>query len=101
MTLHVSVPPLPVVPAEAIVARGEDLAVALVKDRRVHYVPVELGLNDGRSVQVRAGVSAGDVLALSPPSDLPEGAPIQPTERQREEQSPRGGGARSARTPPR
>ena len=101
VTLHLSAPPLPIVPAEAIVARGEQLAVALVKDRRVHYVPVELGLNDGRSVQVRSGVSAGDVIALSPPSDLAEGAPIQPNERQADDGSQRAGGARSARTPSR
>ncbi len=101
VTLHVSVPPLPFVPAEAIVSRGEDLAVAVVKDRRVHYVPVVLGLNDGRSVQVRSGVSAGEVIALSPPSDLAEGAPIQPAERQADDRARGAGPSRSARTPPR
>jgi hypothetical protein len=83
------------------VSRGEDLAVAVVKDRRVHYVPVVLGLNDGRSVQVRSGVSAGEVIALSPPSDLAEGAPIQPAERQADDRARGAGPARSARTPPR
>ena len=101
VALHVSVPPLPIVPAEAIVSRGEDLAVAVVKDRRVHYVPVEVGLNDGRSVQVRSGVSAGEVIALSPPSDLAEGAPVQPAERQESDGAQRAGSSRSARTPPR
>ncbi len=101
VTLHVSVPPLPVVPAEAIVARGEDLAVAVVEDRRVHYVPVELGFNDGRSVQVRSGVSAGEVIALSPPSDLAEGAPVQPAERQEPDRAQTAGPSRSARTPTR
>jgi membrane fusion protein, multidrug efflux system len=98
VTLHVKVPPLPTVPAEALVARGDKLAVARVEDGRLRFVEVEPGFNDGRVLQIRRGVAEGDVIALSPPSDLGDGAPVQPAE------APRKGsgapGARSARGPP-
>ena len=102
VALRVRVPALPSIPAEALVSRGERLQVALVHDRKLHFVDVEPGSNDGRMVQVRRGLQGGEVVALSPPSDLGEGAPVQPVapEPRRDE----GGGgrapARSARTPP-
>jgi len=76
--LHVAVPPLPTVPAETLMARGERLQVALVRDRRLRFVDVVPGMSDGRSVQIRSGLAGGEVVALSPPSDLGEGAPVQP-----------------------
>ncbi|HVI75612.1 MAG TPA: efflux RND transporter periplasmic adaptor subunit [Anaeromyxobacteraceae bacterium] len=77
VALRVRVPPLPAVPAEALVQRGARLQVATVRDGRLRFVDVEPGTNDGRVVQIRSGVTAGEVVALSPPSDLGEGAPIQ------------------------
>jgi RND family efflux transporter MFP subunit len=88
--LHVAVPPLPSVPADALVARGDKLQVALVREKKLHFVDVEPGTNDGRQLQIRRGVSGGEVVALSPPSDLGEGAPVQPVTRSQ----------RSARAPP-
>jgi membrane fusion protein (multidrug efflux system) len=76
--MRVRVPPFPSVPVEAIVARGDRTQVALVQERRLHFVDVTPGLNDGRKVQIRAGLSGGETVALSPPSDLGDGAPIQP-----------------------
>ncbi len=92
--MQVSIPPLPVVPSEALVARGERTQAALVREGRIHFVDVEPGIDDGRLVQIRRGLRDGDVVALSPPSDLAEGAPIQPIERRRDD------GQRAARTPP-
>ncbi len=92
--LQVAVPPLPIIPSEALVARGDRTEAALVRDGRLHFVDVEPGIDDGRVVQIRRGLREGDVVALSPPSDLGEGAPIQPVERRRED------GQRAARTPP-
>lgn len=76
-SLRVRVPPLPWVPAEALVARGERLQVARIVDGRLHFVDVEPGLNDGKTIQVRRGLEAGQTVALSPPSDLGEGAPVR------------------------
>jgi RND family efflux transporter MFP subunit len=101
VTLHVKVPPLPSVPAQALVARGDKLSVAVVQDGKLHFVEVEPGLNDGRTLQIRKGVAPGDLVALSPPSDLADGAPVQPTEPSQQGGGPGGGGPqRSARAGP-
>jgi RND family efflux transporter MFP subunit len=78
VALRVTVPPLPVVPSEVLVARGERLQAALVQDRKLHFVDVDAGVDDGRVVQIRHGLEPGQVVALSVPSDLGEGAPIDP-----------------------
>ncbi len=98
--LQVAIPPLPAVPAEALVARGERLQVALVRDRKLHFVDVESGPSDGRAVQIRDGLAGGEVVALSPPSDLGEGAPVQPVTPP-QPGSPEKRGQRSARAPSR
>jgi RND family efflux transporter MFP subunit len=94
--LRVQVPSLPWVPAEALVARGERLQVARVVDGRLHYADVEPGLNDGRTIQIRRGLEPGETVALSPPSDLGEGAPVRPVAAQ----PPGGGPPRQARARP-
>ncbi|HEX9289462.1 MAG TPA: efflux RND transporter periplasmic adaptor subunit [Anaeromyxobacteraceae bacterium] len=98
--LTVAVPPLPSIPADGLVARGDRLQVAVVRDRKLHFVDVEPGASDGRVIGIRRGLAGGEVIALSPPSDLGEGAPIQPItpDQQRKEGAPRG--QRAARTPP-
>lgn len=94
--LSVRVPSQPWVPAEALVARGEHLQVARVLDRKLHFIDIEPGLNDGRMIQIRRGLEPGETVALSPPSDLGEGAPVRPVAAQQ----PGGGPPRQARGPP-
>jgi hypothetical protein len=95
-SLRVRVPSLPWVPAEALVARGERLQVARVVDGRLHFADVEPGLNDGKTIQIRRGLQPGETVALSPPSDLGEGARVRPVAAQ----SPDGGPPRQARARP-
>lgn len=97
--LRVAIRPLPVVPSDALVTRGDRTQVALVRDRRLHFVDVETGQGDGRTVQIRRGVQAGETVARSPPSDLGEGAPVQPVAPQPPRQGGQAGG-REARAPP-
>lgn len=80
VAVRVEAPAVPEVPAEALSGRGDRQQVALVRDGRLHFVDVEPGLSDGRTLQVRRGVAPGDVVALSPPADLGEGAPVQAVE---------------------
>jgi RND family efflux transporter MFP subunit len=96
-TLRVRVPSLPWIPAEALVSRGERLQVARVVDGRLRFVDVEPGLNDGRTIQIRSGLEPGETVALSPPSDLGEGAPVRPVTAQQ----PGSGPPRQARARPR
>lgn len=83
VTVTVEAPPVPEVPAEALSGRGDRQQVAIVRDGRLHFVDVEPGASDGRTLQIRRGVAPGDVVALSPPADLGEGAPVQPVEPRR------------------
>ncbi len=76
--LHVATPPLPSVPSDALVSRGDQLQVAAVRGGRLHFLDVVPGETDGRQLQIREGLQAGEIVALSPPSDLGEGAPVQP-----------------------
>jgi hypothetical protein len=102
--VKVAIPPQPLAPADALVQRGEKLQLAVVQDGKLHFVDVEPGQTDGRTVQIRRGVSGGEVVAISPPSDLGEGAPVQPItaeqarqERERQQQADRA--KRQARPP--
>lgn len=100
VALHVQLPPEPAVPADALVARGDRLQVAVVRDGRLHFVDVRPGVDEGTVVQIREGLAGGEVVALSPPSDLGEGAPVQPVTRQQVQQQQAAGGAqRAARRP--
>jgi hypothetical protein len=56
--LHVAVPPLITVPSEALVARGDKLQVALIRDGKLHFTEVEPGRNDGH-VRHRGGEASG------------------------------------------
>jgi RND family efflux transporter MFP subunit len=79
VTLHVRIPPLPVVPSNAILSRGEKTLVAVVVAQdKLHLTPVETGLDDGKMVQVRTGLRGNETVALDVPSELGEGAVIQP-----------------------
>ncbi|BDG08499.1 efflux RND transporter periplasmic adaptor subunit [Anaeromyxobacter paludicola] len=80
VALKVKVPAMPAVPEEALVSRGEKLQVALVRDQKLHFVEVEPGATDGKTLQIRRGLSGGETVALSPPSDLGEGAAVQAVE---------------------
>lgn len=54
------------VPEEAVVEAGGRALVSRVVDGSVELTPVELGVSDGRFVEVRAGLSEGDrVLATN------------------------------------
>ena len=46
-------------------------------DSRVRFVPVRLGLDDGRTVQIVSGLRPGEQVALNLPSELAEGALVQ------------------------
>ncbi len=71
--LRIAESPMPLVPDEAVVIRDGKTMVATVKDDHVHYVPVELGYNDGVRVRVRQGLAGGETVALDTPVEVREG----------------------------
>jgi RND family efflux transporter MFP subunit len=63
-----------VVPAAALIFRREGLRVGTVINGNVaHLVPVVIGEDDGATVQIVTGLSAGDLVIQDPPDSLIEG----------------------------
>lgn len=68
----------PQVPDDALVFRGGKVYVPVVRDRRVHLAEVTLGYDDGRMVEVTAGVSPDDEVAINVGQSVREGEAVQP-----------------------
>jgi len=78
VTLRLSGPPPLVVPSSALLLRDDRTVVAVVRGSRVTFVPVQTGLDDGRTVQILAGVQAGELVAVDLPSEVGEGSVVRP-----------------------
>jgi RND family efflux transporter MFP subunit len=87
-TLRLHTTRLPAVASEALLIRNGKPAVAVVHDGRLHFTPVRTGLDDGKTVQILEGLTAGEKVALAPPAALADGAVVQPVEQKK---SPEGG----------
>ena len=75
-----------IVPASALIFRREGLCVATVVNGNVaHLVPIVIGQDDGATVQVASGLTAGDKVIQDPPDSIIEGeklyveSPTQPS----------------------
>ena len=68
VTFHLVAPRTPMIDSGALVLRNHKPSVAVVRDGRVHFVPVRPGLDDGKTVQIVEGLSAGARVVLAPPS---------------------------------
>ena len=75
VTLSLKAPRSPVVDSSAVLLHADKPAVAVVRDARVHFVPVRAGLDDGKTVQIIEGLQGGEMVALALPSEIAEGAP--------------------------
>jgi RND family efflux transporter MFP subunit len=65
------------VPANTLLFRAEGLRVAVVRDGRAELVPVTIGRDYGRSVEVVAGLQPTDAVILDPADSLVSGAPVR------------------------
>ena len=65
-----------IVPSEAIIFNREGLSVAVVEGGVAHIRKISLVRDLGTSVEVNAGVSAGDQVILSPQVDLTDGRKV-------------------------
>jgi membrane fusion protein, multidrug efflux system len=68
----------PWVPDDALMFRGGDAFVPVVRKNRIHLASVALGNDDGREVQVASGLSKGDLIAVNVGQGVEEGDPVQP-----------------------
>jgi RND family efflux transporter MFP subunit len=77
--IHILEPESPLVPADALVIRDGKTTVARIDGGRAHYVPVDLGYNDGRNVRVLHGLRPGETIALDVPVEVADGDVVQAT----------------------
>jgi membrane fusion protein (multidrug efflux system) len=68
----------PWVPDDALMFRGGDAFVPVVRKNRIHLARVALGNDDGREVQVASGLSKDDLIAVNVGQGVEEGDPVQP-----------------------
>jgi RND family efflux transporter MFP subunit len=78
ITLHGE--PRPLVPAEALVAQGGQIYVAMVQDGRVKLQRVRVGNDDGSTVEVLEGLHGGEFVALNLGTDVADGSPVRAQE---------------------
>jgi membrane fusion protein, multidrug efflux system len=78
VTLDVKVPALVEMPAEALVMRGEKAESGVIDaERHVHYKPLVIADDDGKTVRVVDGVKEGDRVALNLGADAQDGSLVQ------------------------
>jgi RND family efflux transporter MFP subunit len=68
----------PWVPDDALMFRGGDAFVPVVRKDRIHLARVALGNDDGREVQVASGLSKDDLIAVNVGQGVEEGDAVQP-----------------------
>jgi multidrug efflux pump subunit AcrA (membrane-fusion protein) len=69
------------IPASTLVVRKDGTQVIRVTDDGIaHLIPITLGRDLGKELEVLVGVTPGDVLITNPPDDLADGQPVRATE---------------------
>ncbi|MCU0684156.1 MAG: efflux RND transporter periplasmic adaptor subunit [Polyangiaceae bacterium] len=72
---------LPALPANALIVRKEGTFVAtLTDDDHVHLVPVKLGRDLGKEIELLSGPAEGQRVVGNPPDDLVEGEAVRAVE---------------------
>jgi membrane fusion protein, multidrug efflux system len=68
----------PFVPDDALIFRGGDAYVPVVRNGRINLAKVILGNDDGREVEIASGLFAGDLIAMNVGEGVEQGDPVQP-----------------------
>lgn len=79
-SIKVKGPQFPAVPSQALLGVGEKQSVALVRDGRIHLVPVRVGNDDGTTAVVVSGLAGGETVALNVAGEVEEGQAVQAVE---------------------
>jgi RND family efflux transporter MFP subunit len=75
ITLHGD--PRPLIPAEALLAQGGQIYVAMVQDGHVKLQRIRVGNDDGATVEVLEGLHGGEYVALNLGTEVADGAPVR------------------------
>ena len=85
--------PTLIIPVPALIFRAQGLQVATIVDGKAKLVPITIGRDDGRTVEVIAGLHLGDQVVQNPPDSIVDGEVVhvvQPD--QQNPQAQQGGG---------
>lgn len=66
------------IPASAVYSVGNKTYVVVVRDNHAHRVPVEIGYDDGKVVQVLSGLSGDEQVIVSNKGQISEGQAVEP-----------------------
>ena len=66
-----------VVPAEALIFDQKGLQVAVVQNDEIHMQPITIYRDFGKTVELQDGLQGGEMVVLSPPSELREGSKVK------------------------
>jgi multidrug efflux pump subunit AcrA (membrane-fusion protein) len=69
---------VPRIPDDALVFRNGNTYVPVVLNDRLHLAEVELGLDNGRSVEITQGLAPGAIVALNLGQGVREGERVRP-----------------------
>lgn len=73
VSLSVDMPSSLLVPSNALLFRKDGPSVAVVQDGAVHLVPVTIGLDYGRSLQITSGLQGNEQVILNPSDSIDDG----------------------------
>jgi RND family efflux transporter MFP subunit len=69
--------PVITIPSQAVIFDQDGLKIAVVVDGKVEFRDIDLELDNGATVEVRAGLKPGDHVILSPPANIVVGMRVQ------------------------
>jgi len=68
--------PSMIIPVSTLMFRSEGLRVAVVNNNIAKLVPITIGRDDGRSVEVSSGLQDSDEVIQNPPDSLIDGEQV-------------------------
>lgn len=71
------VSPVITIPSQAVIFNQDGLQTAVVSDGKVELRKIDLDLDNGATVDVRAGLKPGDHVIVSPPANIANGMRVQ------------------------
>jgi RND family efflux transporter MFP subunit len=69
--------PTLIIPVPALLFRSEGLRVGIVQGDKAKLVPITIGRDDGKTVEVVTGLNASDLVITSPPDSLIDGETVR------------------------
>jgi multidrug efflux pump subunit AcrA (membrane-fusion protein) len=66
------------VPLNAVDESGDSAQLFVVRDSRIHVVPVEVGIKNAQRQEILSGVAAGEMVVVGRHAGLQEGQAVTP-----------------------